>query len=227
MLNTRESGSNMELLDIERALAALDVELKLCRVIYLLQKHGADQPRVPAGSSEGGQWTSGGGTEQGRDAESGSPEEGRSASDGSDPAQSYAIDLGEEEHRGGHTIERHVARSEADLKIEVQQVAQDMVDTGQYPHGLSRGSFTSLESATELVNSTLLQNRDRVDRVASGERGGDIVTAGFHSPTGYEAFLPTPESIPYVRDTYGVRVLIARDPRSSSGFRVHTAYPIE
>jgi hypothetical protein len=94
MLNTRESGSNMELLDIERALAALDVELKLCRVIYLLQKHGADQPRVPAGSSEGGQWTSGGGTEQGRDAESGSPEEGRSASDGSDPASHTQSTLG-------------------------------------------------------------------------------------------------------------------------------------
>jgi hypothetical protein len=225
MLNTRDSGSDMELLNI-RCASPLDVELKLCRLIYLL-KYSPSQPRAPAGSPEGGQWTSGGGTEQGRDTDSGSPEEGRSASDGSDPAQSYAIDLGEEEHRGGHTIERHVARSEADLKIEVQQVAQDMADTGQYPHGLSRGSFTSLESATDLVNSTLLQNRDRVDRVASGERGGDIATAEFDSPTGYEAFLPTLESIPYIRDTYGVRVLIARDPRSSSGFRVHTAYPIE
>jgi hypothetical protein len=175
MLNTRVDSFDMQLLNMRCALAALDVELKLCRLVYLLRKYRADQPRAPAGSAEGGQWTSGGGTEQGSDTESGSPEEGRSASEGSDPAQSYAIDLEEEEHRGGHAIERHVARSEADLKIEVQQVAQDMVDTGQYPHGLSRGSFRSLESATDLVNSTLLQNRDRVDRVASGERGGDIV----------------------------------------------------
>jgi hypothetical protein len=76
------------------------------------------------------------------------------------------------------------------------------------------------------VNSTLLQNRDRVDRVARGEAGGDFVTAVFDSPTGYEAYLPTPNSIPYMRDTYGVGVLIARDPRSPNGYRVHTAYPI-
>jgi hypothetical protein len=85
MLNTRDSGSDMELLDIKRALAALDVELKLCRLIYLLRKYGTDQPRVPAGSPEGGQWTSGGGgggAEPASDAESVLTEEGRSAAEG-------------------------------------------------------------------------------------------------------------------------------------------------
>jgi hypothetical protein len=97
MLNTRESGSDVELLDIKRALAALDVELKLCRIGYLLRKYSTDQPRVPAGSPEGGQWTSGGGGGggQGREGGSGSeanvesPDpgslaEGRSASEGDD-----------------------------------------------------------------------------------------------------------------------------------------------
>jgi hypothetical protein len=88
MLNTRESGSDMELLDIKRALAALDVELKLCRLIYLLRKDSTDQPRVPAGSSEGGQWTSGGGgAGQGSEADPGSIEEGRSASEGDKPPE--------------------------------------------------------------------------------------------------------------------------------------------
>jgi hypothetical protein len=96
MLNTRESGSDMELLDIKCALAALDVELKLCRLGYLLRKYSPDQPRAPAGSAEGGQWTSGsggGGGGQGTEGDSGSeanfesPDpgslaEGRSASEG-------------------------------------------------------------------------------------------------------------------------------------------------
>jgi hypothetical protein len=228
MLNKRESGSDMELLDIKRALAALDVKLKLCRLIYLLRKGSTDQPRVPAGSPEGGQWTSGGGgggTEQGSEADAGSSEEGRSASEGSESVRPYTVDLEEEERRGGHAIEGHVGKSEAYLKTEVQRLAQERVERGEYPLGLRVGSFTSLESATELVNSTLLQNRDIVDRVASGERGGGFVTAVFDSPTGYEAYLPTPNSIPYMRDIYGVGVLIARDSRSPNGYRVHTAYP--
>jgi hypothetical protein len=55
MLNTRDSSSDMELLNMRCALAALDVELKLCRLIYLLRKYSPSQPRVPAGSPDGGQ----------------------------------------------------------------------------------------------------------------------------------------------------------------------------
>jgi hypothetical protein len=230
MLNKGECSSDMDssLLQIKCALAALDVELKLCRLIYLLRKGSTDQPRVPAGSAEGGRWTSGrgGGAEQGSDADASSSEEGRSASENGESARSYTVDLEEEERRGGHAIERHVARSEADLKTEVQQVVQSMVEMDQNPRGIGRGSFTSLESATELVNSTLSQNRARVERVARGESGGDFVTAVFDSPTGYEAYLSTPNSIPYMRDTYGVGVLITRDPGSPRGYRMYTAYPI-
>jgi hypothetical protein len=50
MLNTGESSSDMELLNMRCALAALDVELKLCRLIYLLRKYSPSQPRLPAGS---------------------------------------------------------------------------------------------------------------------------------------------------------------------------------
>src|SRR5947209_6005992 len=82
MLNARDSGSDMELLNIKCELAALDVELKLCRLGYLLRKFSADQPRVPAGSPEGGQWTSGGagGGGEGDSAEAGDDPEGGHAS---------------------------------------------------------------------------------------------------------------------------------------------------
>src|SRR5947209_5682205 len=101
MLNTRDSGSKMELLDIKYVLAALDVELKLCRLGYLLRKHSTDQPRVPAGSPDGGQWTSGGG---------GGGADGSAETDGDaqielvqgDSLQGYPVDLREDQARGGH-----------------------------------------------------------------------------------------------------------------------------
>jgi hypothetical protein len=76
-----------------------------------------------------------------------------------------------------------------------------------------------------LVNSSLAQNRDVVDEEIRGQRGGAEVDAVFDSPTGYEAYLPTPQSIPYMRDTHGVHVVIARDPGSSRGYSVLTAFP--
>src|SRR5689334_3410335 len=42
-------------------LAALDLSLKALRARHLLAKYRADQPRVPAGQSDGGQWTDTGG----------------------------------------------------------------------------------------------------------------------------------------------------------------------
>jgi hypothetical protein len=47
-----------ELLQVRRDLTALKFELALRRIFH---KYSPDQPRVPAGSPEGGQWTSGGG----------------------------------------------------------------------------------------------------------------------------------------------------------------------
>jgi hypothetical protein len=168
----------MELLDIERALAALDVELKLCRVVYLLQKHGADQPRVPAGSPEGGQWTSGGG---GGDDSTEAEGDAQIQLVQGDPLQGYPVDLREDQACGGHTLERHVGKSESFLKTEVQEMAQGMAEDGQDPRGVHLGSFTSLQSATRLVSSTPAQNRDVVDEVIGGQRGGAEVDAVFVS----------------------------------------------
>jgi hypothetical protein len=226
MLNTRDSGSDMELLNMRCALAALNVELKLCRLGYLLRKFSADQPRVPAGSPGGGQWTSGGaggGGGEGDSAEAGDDAQIELVQ--GDPLQGYPVDLREDQARGGHTIERHVGKSEAYLKTEVQEMARAMVERDEDPRGVRLGSFTSLQSATRLVSSTLAQNRDVVDEVIRGQRGGAEVDAIFDSPTGYEAYLPRPQSIPYKRDTYGVRVVIARDPGSSRGYSVLTAFP--
>ncbi len=83
MLDTRES-IKFDLMDMTRALAAFDVQVKVIRLAHVLRKYSPDQPRMPAGLPEGGQWTSGGGGggDQSDESETASTEEGRSASDG-------------------------------------------------------------------------------------------------------------------------------------------------
>jgi hypothetical protein len=77
-----------------------------------------------------------------------------------------------------------------------------------------------------LVNSTISQNRDRVEQVARGDSQSDFFSARFSSPTGYEAYLRTFHAEPFMRDTYGVEVFVLRDPQSARGWRVQSAFPV-
>jgi hypothetical protein len=47
--------------DFDSTLQRLRVELEAVKRAYYARKFDPDQPRVPAGNSDGGQWTSGGG----------------------------------------------------------------------------------------------------------------------------------------------------------------------
>ena len=78
-------------------------------------KYNPDQPRVPAGNPDGGQWTSEG-ADTPRDAV------GVQVAAGSG-RPGYPIDLQEEEARGGHTIGAHVGRSESSLLFEIREIA--------------------------------------------------------------------------------------------------------
>jgi hypothetical protein len=93
MLDTRDDSFDMKLQQMRCDLAALNVQLKLRKLVYLLRKYSPSQPRLPAGSPEGGQWTrvGGGGGAQQADSDSqgeaDSTEEGRSASEGDKPPE--------------------------------------------------------------------------------------------------------------------------------------------
>jgi hypothetical protein len=92
--------------------------------------------------------------------------------------------------------------------------------------GLAVGSFSSLDSATRLVNSTLAQNEVLVGQVAHGTLPVKRVDAQFDSITGYEAYAPTERSQPSMRETFGVGVVIVHDPGSEKRFRILSAFPI-
>lgn len=91
------------------------------------------------------------------------------------------------------------------------------------------GSFSSVEAANKLVNSTLSQNQARVDAFVQGRFPMSLsfmyAHADFDSPTGYEAYAPNDRSQPTMRTTYGVTVLIRRTDRNERGYYVHSAWP--
>jgi hypothetical protein len=200
----------------------------------LLAKFNPDQPRVPGGNPDGGQWTSGAyagsaaNADEGRVLTDENPDElvpGAQYAQG-DRLQGYPVDLRDEDNRGGHTIERHVAKSFEYLTARVQQEARLIVERGDGFEGLSVGSFSSLDAATRLVNSTIAQNRTLVDAVTNDTSRAELLTARFSSITGYEAHLQTFHSRPNIRHTYGVGVFIVRDPKSDKGYRVQSAFPL-
>lgn len=135
----------------------------------------------------------------------------------------YSVDLREEEARGGHAIREHVGKSDQEL---LADVTQDKGIFGIFEYSKNRqGSFASQESANDFVNSVLQRNQATVDEVANGKTDSAFLNVRFGYRTGREAFRSSPDSEPYLRDTYEVGVHIRHDLRSSRGYSVHTAYP--
>jgi hypothetical protein len=174
-----------------------------------------EQPRVPAGNADGGQWTDGGGTHDVADM--------RTLHD--DPEKKYTVNLQEEESpKGiGHTIRDHVEKSDADLLANLEAKSfrgwlYDYVD-GQ------EGSFESLERANDLTNRVLLMNKAIVDRVASGEQSEAYIEVRFGYATGREVRRTKDHPTPYFRRTYSVGVYIVHDSRSPRGYYVVTSFP--
>lgn len=91
------------------------------------------------------------------------------------------------------------------------------------------GSFTSLEAANKLINSTISQNGPKVDGFSAGRFPHSLpvtyLFADFDSPTGYEAFAPNDRVQPRIRTTYGVTVRLVRSDKSEKGYYVHSAWP--
>jgi hypothetical protein len=234
--------------EFEREVLALRHELAKLRLEYELrrfqQKYSPDQPRVPAGNSDGGQWTrggeSGGGDGAGHDA---GGNDGQVLSDvtpdsiipGAQYAENatprkYSVVLADEEApKGiGHAISRHVGKSDDEL-MNIVRTDWTRRTIGRFEitdFRLAHGSFPSIESANDFVNRTLEDNREKVDEVASGRKDAETLDKRFGYPTGREAIRPTGDSQPYLRDTYGARVIINHDPRIERGYRVRTAFPI-
>ena len=129
----------------------------------------------------------------------------------------------QEEGAGGHSFEKHIGKTDEYL---LNRVRTERFDSLFESFGLERaGSFSSVQAANKLVSSTLSQNSALVEQVASGKLGGAEISSYFSTPTGRESYSDKGKSA-YIRDTYGVKVVISRNARLGKGFLVYTAYPI-
>jgi hypothetical protein len=135
----------------------------------------------------------------------------------------YAVNLDEEEVDGGHTLRDHVGKTDEYLLGEVNKVR---FSTANEDYGYKQeGTFLSKEAANDFVNRVLENNKELVDRVASGQLEAATLNQRFGYVTGKEGIKEFGESLAYVRPTYDVRVRIRNDSRSPRGYRVFTAYP--
>jgi hypothetical protein len=195
---------------------------------------------VPAGNSRGGQWTNGRTGANianpmgsvGIGDVSGSSELGdlfqitpsAPSADGLQVAgDGRPVDLLNEED-GGHTIEKHVRKSDQWLLEDVRSQAQSAIRKGDSFDDFRSGSFTSLEAANKLVNATIAANPGQVDRVVADRSPRERLDYDFDTPTGREAYMRNERSQAVLRDTYSVRVVIVPDG-NARGYRVLTAYP--
>jgi Bacterial CdiA-CT RNAse A domain len=215
-------------------------------------KYSPSQPRVPAGNPGGGQWTDRSGGESQHQSQGtgfaqpmGNVDIGdvSGSSELSDLFQikpdetplvgeqiagerqgGYPVDLLEERELGGHAIEGHVTSRQA-----VVNAVRDGIDyarrNGDSTADMRESSFTSLEAANKLVNVTISEHPDQVNRVVSGVSPKETLHSEFETPTGFEAYAKNETSRIVLSDTYAVRVVIVPDGRVAKGFRVDTAFP--
>ncbi|MET3898405.1 hypothetical protein ABIB57_002354 [Devosia sp. UYZn731] len=221
-----DSSSNR---DLETAIWRLTLELRyesaamrcmaaLRRVGATLGKAGYDpnQPRDPAGTSTGGQW-SGGGT---------------SGGSGGTPFRSpdfYYFDLRAIESRRSHAWSNHVNKTPEALLSDILATARPWVNPDGSPtirHQQSQGGFATEGEANRLVASVLREYPELVERAVQGDNRVQI-THDFHYPTGIEAYWGPNDAAPIIQVTHKVRVLIAHDPTPGSrGYIVITAFPM-
>ncbi len=219
-------------------LAGLRVELALLRSGLVERKYSPDQPRVPAGTPEGGRWTDGeNGAAAFDDALSGAPatlDDGvwRPATDDAAlvPVAAAAkppprVDIRSEDSQGGHTVERaHVGASNAVLMKALEAEHLDFPDYSLYYK--AHGSYDGLGSANAYTNDVLQMYPDRVEAVASGAHREDFLEKRYSSPTGREAYrmTETANSAIGFRPTFSAGVLI-KHTGTGKGFVVITSYP--
>lgn len=216
--------------EVRRLLIRLRCDLASLRLSRLEMKYRPKQPRAPAGSPEGGRWIDdAGGASAGAHVDDGVF---RPNSDG-DPVLTQAgqptrpaVDLRSEGGGGQHAIEKHVAKSDAELKASLE--SGDIHGTFETAYEVRPvGSFESIGSANAYVNDVLGANSDLVAEVASGKRTVAYLEQRYSSPTGREAyrriFLGDFVSVGF-RPTFSVAVVIAHSA-SGRGYRLITTFP--
>jgi hypothetical protein len=141
-----------DVLSLRSGLTGLGMQLAALRLRHaLLRKYRADQPRVPAGNPDGGQWT----------------DEGGSGGDiASKPWSSVPTAFASEKPRGHHFVPRSIYRN-LPLQPETRKAFDD-ASTGRLhaePHRWSEGHREYNEAVRERLGQFLNSNNTTPERM--------------------------------------------------------------
>jgi len=216
-----------ELEALQAEFARLRYDLAALQFDLIERKYSPSQPRVPAGTAGGGQWTGSGSEGESRPLEAVPRGDGGLLETVAFRPLTSTVDLRLEEAAGGHAIARHVDIPNAQLIARVE--SKDFSDGRQEIYSsIPVGTFDSINSANIYTNQVLLDYPERVSAVASGQADEAYMVKRFAEPTGREAkrdyrFFGV-GSI-RIRPTFWVAVKI-KHTGSGKGFRVITAFPM-
>ncbi len=216
-------------------IAAARFQLALIRMNLWERKYRSDQPRVPAGSSEGGQWTDDaggfGGLPPGDEAYQ--LDDGVYRPEGDDRPQLEPVsaprpprvNLDEEEKQGGHAAKHgHIGTPNAALMRMLSEERLDMPAVSVLAP--AHGAFNDLATANAYTNDVLQASPAQVEAVARGEVRSAELIRRYATPTGREAYRATKgmNGAILIRPTFSVFVKI-KHTGTGKGFVVTTAYP--
>ena len=184
--------------------------------------HWQNQPRVPAGNADGGQWTDGGGGGESRAS--------GDQSHGAEFDRNSRIDLRNEEAPNGigHTLDKHVGKTDQEL-LDRMERERYVIRNGNIRivnYSTAIGTFRSIEDANAFVNEALQANLDAVNSVARGDIPSATINYLVGNITGIEAYRPSGDQPSYIRPTYEVRIDLRHLPNTSAGFGVRTSFPV-
>jgi hypothetical protein len=111
----------------------------------------------------------------------------------------------------GHTLERHVGKTEAEL---FKRLADERRIT-------AASSFHNQEVAERAVADAISSNKHSIETWLAGKEPVLPLTHAAETPVG----IAVPRGANQAREATGVRVVLRRDPGSPLGYYVVTAYP--
>jgi hypothetical protein len=129
------------------------------------------------------------------------------------PVRARTIDLLAEEATGGHTLARHVSKTEAELR---RRLAEE-------PHIPAASSFRSLEEAERFVSEALAANAPKIQRWAEFARPGERLRIDDRADgvVGYGILRSTGK----LQEMSRVVVVLTKTARPDKPYVVLTAYP--
>lgn len=115
------------------------------------------------------------------------------------------------ERAGGHTIERHVGKSEEWL---INRVNKDKISAAS--------SFESLPEAERVLSEVIALNQDKIDAWVNGQGGNRLVlTESFDSKTG----ISVARGDNSAEDVFSAKIVLERSDKLDTGYRIVTGYP--